>query len=45
MTIAILEAPLAALRQKGIDLDTSTRRLAEYAYDASNYRVEPLGVR
>src|SRR5664279_3024850 len=44
MTIAILEEPLAALRQKGIDLDTSTRRLTEYAYDASNYRVEPLGV-
>jgi FAD/FMN-containing dehydrogenase/Fe-S oxidoreductase len=27
-----------------IEFDTSTRRLAEYAYDASNYRVKPLGV-
>ncbi len=44
MTMTVLEAPLAALRERGIHLDTSTRRLAEYAYDASNYRVEPLGV-
>ncbi|WP_139418365.1 FAD-binding and (Fe-S)-binding domain-containing protein [Agromyces laixinhei] len=28
----------------GIELDTAPRRVAEYAYDASNYRIEPLGV-
>lgn len=47
MTITTIEsAPtaLAELRQLGIELDTSSRRLAEYSYDASNYRVVPLGV-
>lgn len=34
----------APLRALGIELDTSARRLGEYAYDASNYRVKPLGV-
>ncbi|WP_051147230.1 FAD-binding and (Fe-S)-binding domain-containing protein [Glaciibacter superstes] len=38
------DAPLTELNGLGIDLDTSTRRLSEYAYDASNYRIEPLGV-
>ncbi|MCH5643835.1 FAD-binding and (Fe-S)-binding domain-containing protein [Gordonia sp. ABSL49_1] len=28
----------------GIDADESTRRLAEYSYDASNYRVPPIAV-
>ncbi|MEU0498814.1 FAD-binding and (Fe-S)-binding domain-containing protein [Mycobacterium sp. NPDC006124] len=28
----------------GIEIDSSTRRLAEYSYDASNYRVVPLAV-
>lgn len=28
----------------GIDVDTSPRRLVEYSYDASNYRVRPLAV-
>lgn len=32
------------LRQQGIDVDTSTRRLSEYGYDASNYRVPPVAV-
>jgi FAD/FMN-containing dehydrogenase/Fe-S oxidoreductase len=32
------------LRQHGVELDTSSRRRAEYAYDASNYRVPPAGV-
>ena len=34
----------AALRAAGVDVETSTRRLAEYSYDASNYRVRPLAV-
>ncbi|TFD58193.1 FAD-binding and (Fe-S)-binding domain-containing protein [Cryobacterium sp. Hh38] len=42
-TVATTQA-LAALRAQGIDVDTASRRLAEYAYDASNYRIEPLGV-
>lgn len=25
-------------------VDTSTRRLSEYSYDASNYRIQPVGV-
>lgn len=39
-----LAAALAVLRGLDIVLDTAPRRLAEYAYDASNYRIEPLGV-
>jgi FAD/FMN-containing dehydrogenase/Fe-S oxidoreductase len=27
-----------------LEIDTTTRRLAEYSYDASNYRVVPAGV-
>ncbi|MCQ4120563.1 FAD-binding and (Fe-S)-binding domain-containing protein [Rhodococcus tibetensis] len=38
---ADLCADLAAL---GIDLDTGSRRRAEYSFDASNYRVPPLAV-
>jgi FAD/FMN-containing dehydrogenase/Fe-S oxidoreductase len=33
-----------ALSALGVEADTSTRRLAEYSYDASNYRVRPLAV-
>ncbi|CAH0162368.1 hypothetical protein SRABI83_00984 [Arthrobacter sp. Bi83] len=36
----VLERLFAA----GISADSSPRRLAEYAYDASNYRVPPLAV-
>ena len=32
------------LRERGLEVDTSTRRRAEYSTDASNYRVLPLGV-
>jgi FAD/FMN-containing dehydrogenase/Fe-S oxidoreductase len=32
------------LRASGISVDTSARRLAEYSYDASNYRVQPQAV-
>lgn len=35
---------LAALATAGVAADTSPRRLAEYSYDASNYRVPPLAV-
>jgi len=35
---------LGALRRRGIAVETAPRRLSEYAYDASNYRIEPLGV-
>ncbi|MCZ4535743.1 FAD-binding and (Fe-S)-binding domain-containing protein [Gordonia terrae] len=34
----------AELTALGVDADASTRRLAEYSYDASNYRVPPLAV-
>lgn len=32
------------LADLGIDADASPRRLAEYSYDASNYRIPPLAV-
>ncbi|MDQ1057306.1 FAD/FMN-containing dehydrogenase/Fe-S oxidoreductase [Arthrobacter globiformis] len=35
---------LEKLTAAGISADSSPRRLAEYAYDASNYRVPPLAV-
>ncbi|MCH6468430.1 FAD-binding and (Fe-S)-binding domain-containing protein [Sinomonas terrae] len=35
---------LGELAKAGIPADSSPRRRAEYAYDASNYRVEPLAV-
>ncbi|WP_319643828.1 FAD-binding and (Fe-S)-binding domain-containing protein [Gephyromycinifex aptenodytis] len=33
---------VAALQAAGVEADASSRRLAEYAYDASNYRLRPL---
>lgn len=35
---------LRELAEAGIPADASARRRAEYSYDASNYRVEPLAV-
>ena len=35
---------LESLTALGIEVDTSSRRRAEYSYDASNYRVPPLAV-
>ncbi|MGY3565249.1 FAD-binding and (Fe-S)-binding domain-containing protein [Sinomonas sp. RB5] len=35
---------LGELAKAGIPADSSPRRRAEYAYDASNYRIEPLAV-
>lgn len=32
------------LATSGVEIDTASRRLAEYSYDASNYRVAPLAV-
>lgn len=37
-------ALLAELAEAGIPADASPRRRAEYSYDASNYRVEPVAV-
>ncbi|BCT77920.1 lactate dehydrogenase [Sinomonas cyclohexanicum] len=37
-------ALLAELAEAGIPADASPRRRAEYSYDASNYRVEPIAV-
>lgn len=34
----------AALSEAGVDADFSSRRRAEYSYDASNYRVPPAAV-
>jgi FAD/FMN-containing dehydrogenase/Fe-S oxidoreductase len=35
---------LLKLSKAGVTADTSPRRRAEYSYDASNYRIEPLAV-
>ncbi|MGV0806584.1 FAD-binding and (Fe-S)-binding domain-containing protein [Mycolicibacterium setense] len=32
------------LKASNVEIDASTRRVAEYSYDASNYRVPPLAV-
>ncbi|WP_190814809.1 FAD-binding and (Fe-S)-binding domain-containing protein [Saccharopolyspora pogona] len=37
-------ALLRVLAEAGVPADASPRRRAEYSYDASNYRVEPLAV-
>lgn len=39
-----LKLLLAALRGQGVKVDDSPRRLSEYSYDASNYRVRPAAV-
>lgn len=45
LTIVPRRADLqAALAACGVEVDMSARRLAEYSYDASNYRVAPLAV-
>ncbi|WP_298254666.1 FAD-binding and (Fe-S)-binding domain-containing protein [uncultured Arthrobacter sp.] len=41
---AAQQAVLEHLAAAGVDADGSPRRLAEYSYDASNYRVPPLAV-
>lgn len=35
---------LDRLAGQGIDVETGARRLAEYSYDASNYRIKPAAV-
>ncbi|MDR6438665.1 FAD/FMN-containing dehydrogenase/Fe-S oxidoreductase [Paenarthrobacter nicotinovorans] len=37
-------ALLGKLAEAGVPVDASARRLSEYSYDASNYRVQPLAV-
>ncbi|AUI50562.1 FAD-binding and (Fe-S)-binding domain-containing protein [Arthrobacter crystallopoietes] len=49
MTQDVLSAPerapiLARLEAAGVPAEISGHRIAEYSYDASNYRVPPLGV-
>ncbi|MDI9895573.1 FAD-binding and (Fe-S)-binding domain-containing protein [Rhodococcus sp. IEGM 1381] len=48
MTSAPIRSDVPALvhrvRETGIDIDDSSRRLAEYSYDASNYRIPPAAV-
>lgn len=39
-----LKQLLADLRGQGIEVDDTPRRLSEYSYDASNYRVRPAAV-
>ncbi|MGE2716811.1 FAD-binding and (Fe-S)-binding domain-containing protein [Mycolicibacterium litorale] len=43
-TVDTAPGALADLAALGIAVDTSSRRRAEYSFDASNYRVPPLGV-
>ena len=44
-SIAIDAATIARdLGASGVEVDISSRRLSEYSYDASNYRVRPLAV-
>nr|WP_296772376.1 FAD-binding and (Fe-S)-binding domain-containing protein [Rhodococcus sp. (in: high G+C Gram-positive bacteria)] len=38
------DSVLGVLLRAGIETDSSARRLAEYSYDASNYRVRPRAV-
>lgn len=48
MTSVDIRSEVSALvqrvRELGIDIDNSSRRLAEYSYDASNYRIPPAAV-
>jgi FAD/FMN-containing dehydrogenase/Fe-S oxidoreductase len=50
MTDLLVSDPIRAallledLHAQGIDVDVSNRRRSEYSYDASNYRVRPMGV-
>lgn len=49
MSVALVDRPqtrslVENLRALGIDVDDAPRRLSEYSYDASNYRVRPLAV-
>jgi FAD/FMN-containing dehydrogenase/Fe-S oxidoreductase len=49
MSRALMDRPstrslVDELRTLGIDVDDAPRRLSEYSYDASNYRVRPLAV-
>jgi FAD/FMN-containing dehydrogenase/Fe-S oxidoreductase len=41
---AVVTQLVTELRGRGIEVDDSPRRLSEYSYDASNYRVRPAAV-
>nr|WP_314192344.1 FAD-linked oxidase C-terminal domain-containing protein [uncultured Arthrobacter sp.] len=41
---AVVTRLVNELRDRGIEVDDSPRRLSEYSYDASNYRVRPAAV-
>jgi len=41
---AVVARLLHRLRDRGIEVDDSPRRLSEYSYDASNYRVRPAAI-
>lgn len=41
---ASIRAIVTELAALGVDVDASSRRLSEYSYDASNYRVRPTAV-
>lgn len=44
MSLVTSEAFTQELQSAGVEVDTSSRRLTEYSYDASNYRIRPLAV-
>ncbi|RYE43445.1 MAG: FAD-binding oxidoreductase [Hyphomicrobiales bacterium] len=45
MTVEAADVAITDLLQScSVEIDTTTRRLAEYSYDASNYRLTPVGV-
>lgn len=44
MDTAANDALIRDLENAGINVDISSRRLTEYSYDASNYRVRPVAV-
>ncbi|MFJ5695552.1 FAD-binding and (Fe-S)-binding domain-containing protein [Arthrobacter sp. NPDC093125] len=44
MSPAPSEALVRDLEAAGVEVDSSSRRLTEYSFDASNYRVRPLAV-
>ncbi|SDM99694.1 FAD/FMN-containing dehydrogenase [Cryobacterium flavum] len=44
MPLTLTSDRFRSLRDGGIEVDTAPRRLSEYSYDASNYRVAPVAV-
>lgn len=44
MKHGVPDALVRDLDNEGVEVDCSSRRLSEYSYDASNYRVRPMAV-